>query len=109
MASKKPVAKPAAKKVATKPVARPAVKKAPAKTAVVTKAAKVVKPVVPEVEISPPFEMSGNKWTFKCNDEIVSESVFNSIMKDHEAWIIEQAKAAATAALPEKASKRKKK
>lgn len=109
MASKKPVAKPAAKKVATKPVARPAAKKAPAKTAVVTKAAKVVKPVVPDVEISPPFEMTGNKWTYKCNDEAVSESVYRSLMADHEAWIVEQAKAAAVAALPEKASKRKKK
>lgn len=106
MVTKKPVAKPATKKVATKPVARPAAKKAPTTTAVVTKAAKVVKPVVPDVEISPPFVMT-DKWTFKSNGEVVSKAVFDSIMKDHEAFVAEKAKAAAAELLPEKKRKKK--
>ena len=106
MATKKPVAKPATKKVATKPVARPAVKEAPTKPAVVTKAAKVVKPVVPDVEISPPFQMT-DKWTFKCNGEVVTKSVYDSVMKDHEAFVAEQAKAAAADLAPEKKRKKK--
>jgi len=98
MATKKPVAK---------PVARPAAKKAPTTPAVVTKAAKVVKPVVPDVEISPPFVMT-DKWTFKCNDEVVSKSVFESMMKDHDAYVAEQAKAALAADTPEKKTRKKK-
>jgi hypothetical protein len=104
MATKKPVAKPATKKVATKPVARPAVKKAPTTPAVATKAAKVVQS---DVEISPPFVMT-DKWTFKCNGEVVSKAVFDSIQKDHEAFVIEQAKAALAADMPEKKTRKKK-
>lgn len=103
MATKKPVAKPAAKKVA----AKPATKKAPATPAVVSKPAKVVKPVIPDVEISPPFVMT-DKWTFKCNDEVVSKSVFESMMKDHDAYVVEQAKAALAADTPEKKTRKKK-
>lgn len=106
MATKKPVAKPATKKVATKPVARPAAKKAPTIPAVVTKAAKVVKPVVSDVEISPLFQMT-DKWTFKSNGEVVTKAVYESIIKDHEAYVAEQAKAAATELLPEKKRKKK--
>lgn len=104
MVTKKPVAKPAAKKVATKPVARPAAKKAPTTPAVVTKAAKVVQS---DVEISPPFVMT-DKWTFKCNDEVVTKAVFESVQKDHEAWVVEQSKAAAVIDLPEKKTRKKK-
>lgn len=86
MATKKPVAK----KVEAKPAA-----KKPAKVA------------APDVEISPPFQMT-DKWTFRCNDEVVTKSVFESIIKDHEQWTIEQAKAAAAADLPEKKTRKKK-
>jgi hypothetical protein len=86
MATKKPAAKTAAKPVAKK--ATPKV-------------------VVPDVEISPPFVMT-DKWTFKCNDEVVSKSVFESMMKDHDAYVAEQAKAALAADTPEKKTRKKK-
>ena len=78
MATKKPVAKKAAPKVA-----------------------------VPDVEISPPVVMT-DKWTFKSNGEVVTKAVFDSIMKDHEAFVAEQAKAALAADMPEKKTRKKK-
>jgi hypothetical protein len=59
------------------------------------------------VEISPPFEITA-KWTFKSNDELVTQAVYESIMKDHDAWIIEQATAAKIADMPEKKTRKKK-
>lgn len=93
MVTKKAVAKPAVKKTAAKPVATP-------------KPAKVVKPVVSDVEISPPFQMT-DKWTFKCNGEVVTKAVYDSIVKDHEAFVLEKAKVAAAELLPEKKRKKK--
>lgn len=81
------------KKVSPKPIAKPAAKK-------------VTKVVVPDVEISPPFQMT-DKWTFKCNGDVVTKAVFDSIMKDHEAFVLEKAKAAAAELLPEKKRKKK--
>lgn len=81
---------------------KPAAKKvAPAKTT------KPSKPSTPDVEISPPFEIT-SKWTFKCNDETVTKEVYESVMADHTAWIIEQAKVAAAADMPEKKPKKTK-
>lgn len=65
------------------------------------------KAYVPDVEISPPFVMT-DKWSFKCNGDTVTKAVFDSIMKDHEAYVLEQAKAAAAAELPEKKTRKKK-
>lgn len=79
-----------------------ATKKPPTKTT-----SRPPKPSTPDVEISPPFEIT-SKWTFKCNDETVTKEVYESVMADHAAWIIEQAKVAAAADMPEKKPKKTK-
>ena len=85
----------ATKKPAAKTIAKPVAKKAAPKI------------IVPDVEISPPFVMT-EKWTFKSNGEVVSKSVFDSIMKDHDAYVAEQVKAALAADAPEKKTRKKK-
>ena len=57
----------------------------------------------PEVQRSPPAD----KWTYHCNDELVTEEVFHSTMKDHAAWVAEQERLQNQPELPEKKRKKK--
>ena len=60
----------------------------------------------PDVEHIPPTDKSG-KWTYRYNDELVTEQVFHSIMKDHAAWVAEQERIQNQPEVPEKKRKRK--
>jgi hypothetical protein len=65
------------------------------------------KPTASDVEISPPVVMT-DKWTFRSNGEVVTKAVFDSIIKDHQAFVAEQVKAALAADVPEKKTRKKK-
>lgn len=112
-AAKKSLKKPAPKPSSTTKSSSSASKKTTSSSSPVARPKPAVKSkspapvVVPDVEISPPVDKTG-KWTYRCNDELVTEDTFNSIMKDHEAWVIEQANAAKAADLPEKKTRKKK-
>jgi len=55
--------------------------------------------VVEAPDILPDEPIDRKGWKYYCNDELVTEEVFNSITKDHQAWIDEQEKIKEAAAL----------
>jgi hypothetical protein len=66
-----------------------------------------IKPVV-DFEISTPMVMD-ESWKFRWNDDSVTWTEYNRLVKEHDEWVIAQALAAAAAAEPEKKPRKKRK